>query len=91
MVPAYTYSVDQLSRGLKPAVQIGPTTTMYATIDVLASSIDGEELFFLTVLVVAVFVAGSFRKSPHRCPRCRELNREQAQFCAQCGTKLSKR
>jgi rRNA maturation endonuclease Nob1 len=56
-----------------------------------ASFIDGEELFVAAVIAVAVLFATSVRRTPSRCPRCREVNRDHAQFCAQCGTRLSKR
>lgn len=57
----------------------------------MMSSMDGERLLFVLIVGIGVFVASSFRRRPHRCPRCRELNRDQALFCAQCGTQLPER
>jgi len=50
-----------------------------------------EDLFVVVALLAGVFIVSAFRRKPNRCPRCRELNREQALFCAQCGTRLPER
>lgn len=52
---------------------------------------DRENIFVVVVVLVGIFVANAFRRRPNRCPRCRELNREQALYCAQCGTRLPQR
>jgi hypothetical protein len=54
----------------------------------LGVALDGEELFVAALITVIVFLATSARRSPGRCPRCREINRDQARFCAQCGSRL---
>lgn len=52
---------------------------------------DGERLLIVVLIGVIVLLGTSFRRPPNRCARCRELNREQARFCAQCGTRLASR
>lgn len=49
------------------------------------------QLFILVTIAVIVFFATSKRGPGHRCRRCRELNRPQAIFCAQCGLRLRSR
>jgi rRNA maturation endonuclease Nob1 len=48
------------------------------------------------IIVVAIFALSFFlaltaRRPARRCPRCHEVNREQAIFCAQCGSRLPER
>ncbi|MCH8147954.1 MAG: hypothetical protein IH987_08160 [Planctomycetes bacterium] len=45
----------------------------------------------IALVAVVVFLATSTRRSAHRCPRCKEINREAAIYCAQCGTRLRKK
>jgi len=53
---------------------------------------EDSHLFALAVVAAAVAVATSaIRRPPRRCNRCREINREQAIYCAQCGDKLPDR
>jgi len=41
---------------------------------------------------VVIILLTVFCRRPHRvCPKCREVNRIHACFCAQCGTALEKR
>jgi len=40
---------------------------------------------------IIAFLATSTRRSSKRCPRCREINREHARYCAQCGAELPQR
>lgn len=42
------------------------------------------------VLVLGVLLEGwGLRgRAQNRCPRCRTLNRNEAQFCSQCGSEL---
>ncbi|NOT02608.1 MAG: zinc ribbon domain-containing protein [Phycisphaerales bacterium] len=49
-------------------------------------------LFYgLGVLVVLMVLFTTAARSPRRmCPRCRELNRPGASFCAQCGQPLGR-
>ncbi|MFQ5590319.1 MAG: zinc-ribbon domain-containing protein [Phycisphaerae bacterium] len=49
---------------------------------------DRDGLVCVAVVAVIVFLATSTRRSARRCPRCQEVNREQARFCAQCGAQL---
>ena len=39
-------------------------------------------------VVVAVLIATAGRRGVRHCPKCRELNRPPAIFCAQCGMRL---
>lgn len=53
---------------------------------------DDGRLFAIAVVAAVVAVTTSaIRRPPRRCPRCREINREQAMYCAQCGRKLPER
>ncbi|MHC4698868.1 MAG: zinc-ribbon domain-containing protein [Planctomycetota bacterium] len=49
---------------------------------------DRDGLVCIGLVALIVFLATSTRRSARRCPRCREVNREQARFCAQCGAPL---
>jgi len=50
---------------------------------------DDAHLFAIAVVAAVVAITVSaIRRPPRRCTRCREINREQAIYCAQCGTKL---
>ncbi len=52
----------------------------------------GDRGFLCVALVaVIVFLATATRRSARRCPRCKEVNREGAVYCAQCGTHLHAR
>lgn len=57
---------------------------------VLAAGLRFERdgLICIGLVAVIVFLATSTRRSARRCPRCKEINREQARFCAQCGASL---
>lgn len=48
---------------------------------------------FWVIVIVGVMVSWAVgsRRSPRRCPRCHEHNREAAIYCAQCGLKLPQR
>lgn len=48
----------------------------------------GGNLLCVVVVVVIVLLATSTRRSARRCPRCQEINRPHAIYCAQCGAKL---
>jgi len=52
--------------------------------------LDDHHLFTVAIVAVIVFLATSSRRPSRRCTRCREINREQAVYCAQCGTRLPK-
>ncbi len=47
-----------------------------------------EGLACIAMVVVIVLLATSTRRMARRCPRCSEVNREPAIFCAQCGARL---
>ncbi|MCH7994765.1 MAG: hypothetical protein IH897_00380 [Planctomycetes bacterium] len=59
----------------------------------LAAVLAARDNAFVCIALVAVivFLATSTRRSAHRCPRCKEINREAAIYCAQCGTRLRKK
>jgi hypothetical protein len=48
----------------------------------------GGNMLCVVVVVVIVLLATSTRRSSRRCPRCHEINRPHAVYCAQCGAKL---
>lgn len=52
---------------------------------------DRNGMIFVILVAVIAFLATSSRRSARRCPRCREMNRAAAVFCAQCGHRLPKR
>lgn len=56
--------------------------------DILMSGNGGFVCFM--VLVGFFVVAAIVRKTRRACPRCRMVNRSQARYCAQCGTKLNR-
>ncbi len=49
---------------------------------------DFTALVCIGVVVAIVMAATSAGRTSRRCPRCREINREPAVFCAQCGARL---
>ncbi len=56
----------------------------------LAVQLSNREIAIIAVVAVVVMWATSARKPGRRCPRCQELNRDYAVYCAQCGEKLVK-
>ena len=48
----------------------------------------GGNLLCVILVVVVVLLATYTRRSARRCPRCQEINRPHAVYCAQCGAKL---
>ncbi len=54
----------------------------------LFSGRSSDPLWIILLIGVIAFLATSARRSRLRCSKCRELNRESAIFCAQCGTRL---
>lgn len=61
---------------------------MIASASAIAFRFDYEGLVCVGVVAVIVFLAMSTRRSARRCPRCQEINREAAVYCAQCGARL---
>ena len=52
--------------------------------------LDANGRIVCVIFAVAAFVLLSILRKPRRhCPRCRTLNRPQARYCAQCGTRLN--
>ncbi len=49
---------------------------------------DDGHILVVGLVAVIVFLATSTRRSARRCPRCQEVNRERALYCAQCGARL---
>jgi hypothetical protein len=49
---------------------------------------DLDRLFVIAAVVAVVVIASLQRRPSRQCPRCREVNREAAVFCAQCGERL---
>lgn len=47
-----------------------------------------EHLLFLVIIGITVFLLTSTRRSNRRCPRCKDVNRDHAVYCAQCGARL---
>ena len=47
-----------------------------------------DGLVCVAVVMIIVFLATSTHRSARRCPRCHEVNREPAVYCAQCGARL---
>jgi len=55
----------------------------------LALGLWGDDGFVCVgVFAMIFFLATSVRRPSHRCPRCQEINRPPATFCAQCGQRL---
>ncbi len=50
--------------------------------------LENENLLAVAIVAVIVFFATASRRPSRRCSRCREINREQAVYCAQCGVRL---
>ena len=50
--------------------------------------LENENLLAVAIVAVVVFFATASRQPSRRCTRCREINREQAVYCAQCGMRL---
>lgn len=55
---------------------------------VIAQRFDIEALLLMGGVIVIVLMVTSSRRPCRRCPKCREVNREVAIFCAQCGQRL---
>lgn len=50
--------------------------------------LDGRQVFFICLIAVIAFLATASRRTGRVCTRCREHNRPQAVYCAQCGQRL---
>ena len=49
-----------------------------------------DGLVCVGLVAVFVFLATWFRRPARQCPRCKEINRPHAGYCAQCGAPLGK-
>ena len=58
---------------------------------VLGFRFGDDGLVCVALVAVIVFLATSTRRTARRCPRCKEINRDAAIFCAQCGMRLRDR
>lgn len=45
--------------------------------------------YVIGVVALITFLGTSARRGERRCPRCQVLNRNHANYCAQCGAKIS--
>lgn len=50
-----------------------------------------EGIVCIAAVVVLVSVLAATRRPARQCPRCGEINREAALYCAQCGLRLPQR
>jgi len=50
--------------------------------------LENENILAVAIVALVVFFATASRRPSRRCARCREINREQAVYCAQCGGRL---
>lgn len=50
-----------------------------------------EVILFIVVVAIIVFLLTSNRRSAPHCPRCKQVNRDHAIYCAQCGERLRKK
>lgn len=54
----------------------------------VAYPFDDGHLFVAAVVSAAMILLTSGRKTSRRCHHCRQTNREEAIYCAQCGRRL---
>jgi len=59
-----------------------------AFVQAIAQRFDIEALLWIGGVIVIVLMVTTSRRTCRRCSRCREMNREAAVFCAQCGQRL---
>lgn len=64
---------------------------MLTSVPALGLWFDSDGLVCIAVVAVIVFLATSTRRTARRCPRCQEVNRDVAMYCAQCGRRLPDR
>ncbi len=62
---------------------------MFDPLDLLMFSRSSYYLLGVFVVAFVIFTTAAKRPSP-RCPRCREINRPMACYCAHCGQSLGK-
>lgn len=59
-------------------------------IAILAFHITGRQAIVVGLVMVFALWATSARSPKKRCRHCHEINREHANYCAQCGKRLTK-
>lgn len=64
---------------------------MAHVLSVLAIHLTNREVGIGVAVFLLVLWVTSARKPGRRCFHCQELNRDHAQYCAQCGKKLTKK
>ena len=68
----------------------GRQVVMLETIDILMNT---RVLYYgigVFVVLLVVFTTAAKKPNPH-CPRCKEINRPMARYCAHCGQPLGNR
>jgi len=60
-------------------------------ISILALHLTGKQVFVVALIVMFVLWTTAAKSPRRRCRNCHELNREHADFCSQCGEKLTNR
>lgn len=61
---------------------------MIGCVQHIAGVLDDRHLIVIGVIAVVAYLATCGRRPQRQCPRCKEINRPQAVFCSQCGTRL---
>jgi len=55
---------------------------------IIGATLKLKGLICVGAAAVIVFLATSAHRPVRRCPRCQEIRREGATYCAQCGLRL---
>lgn len=64
---------------------------MLTILSILALHLSNREILLVAIVIAFVLWVTSARKPGRRCSRCQELNRDHADYCAQCGQKLTRK
>lgn len=64
------------------------TATIIACMQNPATAIDDKHIVVIFAVALIAYLATCGRRPQAQCPRCKEVNRPQAVFCSQCGTRL---
>jgi hypothetical protein len=73
---------------VEPAAPLRQTPTH--VLPILAIQLTTKQIVVIVIAAMFAIWATSARAPRRRCRNCRELNREHANFCAQCGERLTK-
>ncbi len=87
----YWASAIYCGRCQQPSPQSLETETVSGALLSVVLAARDNAFVCIALVAIIVFLATSTRRSAHRCPRCKEINREAAIYCAQCGTRLRKK